>query len=144
MSYIFSDNKAWTDWVFEELKEVEKYLQKQKPTQVTNNKSQPNIRFNPTDTEHCVEIDLPGVQKKDCVVEVLEDNVNGLTTISVNATRIITRDGVSSETKTSHSFSLFHADFNNVEASLDNGVLTIKAPKVDHKPNKRILLLSDK
>jgi len=97
------------------------------------------IRFNSTSQGHTVEVDLPGVKKEDCVVEMLQAG-SGVR-VYVKANRKIVHKGGQKEETFTREFTLNEARQENVSASLENGVLTVTAPIETNRINRKVLQL---
>jgi HSP20 family protein len=98
--------------------------------------SNDNIRFNESKENFHVEIDLPGVKKKDLKVTYNEDT----NVAYVEAKRTITSKTGSKEETYTRSFRLNPSDFDvdKFVSKLSDGVLTITAPRKKEKEHKVI------
>ncbi len=94
---------------------------------VPENFSNDNIRFNETDKQLHVEIDLPGVKKKDLKVTYNEDTNLAYVKAKRNVT---TKTGTTEETFT-RSFRIDTGDYEGAKVSskLSDGVLTLTVPR---------------
>ena len=85
-----------------------------------------------TESEKVLELEVPGVNKKDLNLS-FERGI-----LDVTATRKLNRAGSKSEVKLEQSIRVgTEIDFKKVQASLENGILTIKLPRREQdKPLK--------
>ncbi len=95
------------------------------------------VRFNETSDGHTVEIDLPGVKKADCKIELFQVGFN--VKVYIKASRKITHKGGTRDETFTREFTLREVNEANVKASLEDGVLTIKAP-IEVKTERRKVL----
>ena len=98
--------------------------------------SNDNIRFNESKENFHVEIDLPGVKKKDLKVTYNEDT----NVAYVEAKRTITSKTGSKEETYTRSFRMDPSDFDGdkISSKITDGVLTIQAPRLEEKEHKVI------
>ena len=98
--------------------------------------SNDNIRFNESKENFHVEIDLPGVKKKDLKITYNEDT----NVAYVEAKRTITTKTGSKEETYTRSFGLNPSEFDadKIVSKLSDGVLAITAPRQEEKEHKVI------
>ena len=102
-----------------------------------NEKTGDTVRFNETADGHTVEIDLPGVKKPDCKVELFQAGSN--VKVYVKASRKITHKGGTRDETFTREFSLREAREESVKAALEDGVLTITAPIEVNKTRRKVI-----
>lgn len=95
------------------------------------------IRFNRTVNGHTVEVDLPGVKKEDCKVEIVQSGSS--VRVYVKASRKIVHKGGQKDETFTREFALAETRQDNVSAKLEDGVLTITAPVEINRVNKKTL-----
>ena len=104
-----------------------------------NEKTGDTVRFNETADGHTVEIDLPGVKKPDCKVELFQAGSN--VKVYVKASRKITHKGGTRDETFTREFSLREAREESIKAVLEDGVLTITAPIEVNKNRRKVIEL---
>lgn len=104
-----------------------------------NEKTGDTVRFNETVDGHTVEIDIPGVKKKDCKVELFQAGTS--VKVYVRASRKITHRGGTRDETFTREFSLREVREENVKAALEDGVLTITAPVEVNKASRKVVEL---
>lgn len=80
------------------------------------------VRFSNTAEKYTIEVDLPGAKREDTNVEITGD------TVYITAKRTITTQGGIKEETLTRSFNLAKdADLDTIQATQENGVLTVAA-----------------
>ncbi len=129
---------------FKELRELEQRFQRMSPTALDFNENAftPSVNTREGDYAYHIEVDLPGVKKKDIHVEVQD---NRLVISGERKTKKETKEDdyqclESSYGKFERSFSLpDNVDAENVDASSKDGVLEVVLPKKERsKTNKKV------
>ena len=140
MSYLLT-NKALSDvFSLSELGNYANGLLNSHPLLTSiNEKTGDTVRFNETADGHTVEIDLPGVKKPDCKVELFQSGSN--VKVYVKASRKITHKGGTRDETFTREFSLREAREESVKAVLEDGVLTITAPIEVNKTRRKVIEL---
>lgn len=98
------------------------------------------VRINTTAENHIVEIDLPGVKKSDCKIELFQMRGSSVR-VSVRATRKINNNGSVKDEVFSHEFVLEETREDTIKATLQDGVLTLRAPIDTKAPRRKVLEL---
>ena len=131
MSYLLT-NKALSDFL-----ELGSVFQPLVPS--VTDKTGDTVRFNETSEGHTVEIDLPGVKKADCSIELFQQGVN--VRVYVKASRKLTHRGGTRDETFTREFTLREVNEHKVNANLEDGVLTITAPIEVNRGKRKVLEL---
>lgn len=97
------------------------------------------IDIEESDTEYCVEAELPGIRKEDIDLGIEDDNL----CISVNREEEFNKDGknyIHRERRTSsmsRRIRLASAKLEDIKAKLEDGILTVKIPKDEKAATSR-------
>lgn len=105
----------------------------------TTERTGDTVRFNETAEGHTVEIDLPGVKKADCKIELFQRGTD--VKVYVKASRKLTYKGGTKEETFTREFALREAREENVNATLEDGVLTVKVPIETKNTRRKVLEL---
>lgn len=96
------------------------------------------VRFNETADGHTVEIDLPGVKKENCKIELASPGKGGVR-VFVTANRSVVHKGGKRDETFTREVTLVNVDEADVKAKLEDGVLTITAPIKTSKEARKVI-----
>jgi HSP20 family protein len=93
-------------------------------------RASPGFEISELDGNYQISVDVPGVKASDMNVELENDG----RVLHISGGRKVTRDGTTSETKFEKKFTIGkNVDVQKMTANLADGVLVLKAPKIEPK-----------
>lgn len=139
MNHLFN-KQTLLDRIFETPATIADALMAAAPGYAYVERTGDTIRFNHTASGHTVEVDLPGVKKRDCKVEIVQAGSN--VRVYIKASRKIIHKGGQKDETFTREFTLSETRQENVSAKLEDGVLTVTAPVEVNQVNKKTLELT--